>query len=126
MPLEILAIWHGGYRRDEELVVGWGALVVDESGGGKIKLDTEILEVEFLLVVELNCVELNVHYLLRRFSQGNIDRSDPFSIGREASDGGRRTMLTIDRNFKRPVEVANNNGTTIAVDDRVQLGISSD
>lgn len=56
----------------------------------------------------------------------NISGGDPFPIGRVASNGGRVSVISVDLDFKGAVQVANNDGSSIGVENGIRFRVAGD
>lgn len=57
---------------------------------------------------------------------GDIGRCDPLAVGRESGDGGRVSVLGVDGDIERIVEVHENDGSAIGVEELVGFGVAGD
>lgn len=48
---------------------------------------------------------------------GDVGGGDPLAVGGEAGDGGRVGVLAVDLDLEGAVEVANHDGSAVAVED---------
>lgn len=57
---------------------------------------------------------------------GYIAGGDPLTVGRVSCDGSRISVLAIDLDIERPIEVADENRTSIAIENGVGFSVAGD
>lgn len=57
---------------------------------------------------------------------GHVGGGDPLAVGRVAGDGGLVSVLAVDVDVEGAVEVADDDGAAVAVEDGVGLGVAGD
>lgn len=57
---------------------------------------------------------------------GDVSGSDPLGVGRVPGHSGLIRVLAVDGDLERAVEVADDDGAAVAVEDRVGFGVAGD
>lgn len=56
----------------------------------------------------------------------DVGGGDPLAVGGEARDGGLVRVLTVDGDVEGAVQVADDDGSAIAIQNRVRLWVAGD
>lgn len=57
---------------------------------------------------------------------GDVGRCDPLAVGRVPGDGGRVSVFRVDSDLEGAIEVPDDDGSAVAVEDGVGLRVAGD